>query len=105
MKMALLAARGTISTATNKWRQIVIVFGLICSLAMLFYICAFVWRFDVFGEAVRDNKHGWLGPTIRGDSHTMDIGEVGYYEGTDFSLYRTYRPLCGLWLSVTGFSN
>lgn len=94
-----------IATVMKKWRHIGFAFGLICSCAVLFYVCAFVWRFDVLGDAVRDNNRGWLGPGIRGNSHTVDIGKVGYYEGVDFSLYWAYRPLCRLWLSVKGFSN
>jgi len=66
------------------------------------YVGCFVWRFDIFSAPVRDNEHGWLGPRIRGDSHSVDIGEVYYYEGTDFSLYDRYSPLCALWLTLQG---
>ena len=77
----------------------------LCLVLLLFYVGSFTCRFEIFGDPVRDNAHGWLGPTIRGDLHTADIGKVGYYEGTDFSLYRTYRPLCGLWLRAWGYSD
>jgi hypothetical protein len=69
-----------------------------------FYIGCFVWRFDIFSAPVRENAHGWMGPEIRGVSHTMDIGGVYYYEGTDFSLYQSYRPLCEAWLVIQGLS-
>jgi len=87
----------------RKARHTVLIFGAICFCAALLYVGSFACRFDLFGDAVRDNEHGWLGPAIREDSRTVDIGKVGYYEGTDFSLYRTYRPLCRVWLSVMGF--
>jgi len=89
----------------KRWNRRAAALGVICSSVFLFYVGSFFWRFDVFGDAVRDDKHGWLGPAIRGDSHTVDIGKVLFYEGTDFSLYRTYRPCCRLWLSVMGFSD
>jgi hypothetical protein len=69
---------------------------------MAFYCGSFIWHFEILGDPVRDNAHGWLGPVIRGDSHTVDIGKVGFYEGTDLSFYRTYRPLCVIWLRVQG---
>jgi len=89
----------------KKLRRMVLICGAICICAVFFYICSFACYFDVFGDAVRDNKHGWLGPEIRGNSHTVDIGKVGYYEGIDFSLYQKYSPLCRLWLFGMGFSN
>ena len=46
---------------------------------------------------------GWLGPVIRGDLSVVDIGKVYYREDTDISLYRTFRPLCRVWLSIMGF--
>jgi hypothetical protein len=70
-----------------------------CFLAL--YVGSFIWHFDIFSSPVRDG-HGWLGPVVRGDSHVVDIGKVYDYEGTDFSLYRTYHPLCVVWLRVNG---
>jgi len=89
----------------KKWIRRAVLSGMICSCGFLFYVGYFIWHFEVFSDAVRDDKHGWLGPAIRRDSHTMDIGKVLFYEGTDFSAYRTYRPLCRLWLLVMGFSD
>lgn len=68
---------------------------------LTFYIGCFIWRFDVLSLPVRDNVHGWLGPLIRGDSHSICIGDVYFYEGTDFTLYDFYHPLCALWLLAT----
>jgi len=33
----------------------------------------------------------------------VDIGKVYYFEGTDISLYRTFRAPCKVWLWVMGF--
>ncbi len=76
---------------------------LIASILVL-YVAAFVWRFDVLSDPVRNNQYGWLGPQIRGDKHSVDIGKVLYYESDDVSPYRgVFRPLCKLWIWVNGF--
>jgi len=70
---------------------------------MVLYFAAFICRFEILSSPVRDDAHGWLGPVMRGDTHSVDIGKVYYYEGTDFSAYRVFRPLCRVWLLVMGF--
>jgi len=74
----------------------------VLSLASVVYLALFFWRFDALGAPVRDDAHGWLRPHIRGDTHIKDIGKVYYYEGSDFSSYRTFRPLCRIWLKAHG---
>jgi hypothetical protein len=77
--------------------------SLLTALAVVvIYVGAFVWRFDVLSSPVRDDKHGWLGPLIRGDVHSRDIGKAYFYESDDVSSYRTFSPLCKLWLLVQG---
>ncbi|MFN2624295.1 MAG: hypothetical protein ABR611_15785, partial [Chthoniobacterales bacterium] len=67
------------------------------------YIAAFVWRFDVVSAPVRNNKYGWLGPQIRGDTHSVDIGKVLSYESDEISAYRgVFRPLCKVWVWMKG---
>jgi hypothetical protein len=80
------------------FRLLAITFGV----AMVLYFAAFICRFEIFSSPVRDDAHGWLGPVMRGDSHSLDIGKVYYYEGADFSSYRVFRPLCKVWLLVMG---
>jgi hypothetical protein len=82
------------------WR--VFQWSLIPFCALALYVGSFVWHFDIFSAPVRGGAYGWLGPAIRVDSHAADIGEVYDYEGTDFSLYRAYHPLCVVWLRVNG---
>ena len=77
----------------------------LCVVLVWIYVVSFACRFDVLSDYAVRNNHGWLGPVILGDKHTVDIGKVVYYEGTDVSLYQTYRPLCVLWLRVWGFSD
>jgi hypothetical protein len=76
-------------------------FTQILALAASVYIVSFIAMFEVFGPAVRDDSHGWLGPTPR-SKHLKgmmdDIGKVNFYTGTDITLYRVYRPLCAVWL-------
>lgn len=72
--------------------------------ALVLYVAAFVWRFDVLSDPVRNNQNGWLGPQIRGDKYCVDIGKVLYYGSDDISPYRgVFRPLCKVWIWVNGF--
>ena len=77
--------------------------AMTCGLLVNLYFAAFICRFEIFCSPVRDEVHGWLGPLMRGDTDSVDIGKVYYYEGTDFSSYRAFRPLCKVWLRVMGF--
>jgi hypothetical protein len=86
-----------------KIRKQIRLLPIACGVLIVVYLVAFVWRFDILGAPVRDGNHGWLGPPIRGNSQIVDIGKVYYYEGTDGSLYRSFRPVCRVWLWVTGF--
>jgi hypothetical protein len=52
------------------------------------YVAGFVSRFDVLSAPVQNERYGWLGPHIRGDTHWVDIGKVLYYESDDVSPYR-----------------
>jgi len=83
----------------RRFRLLAITFGV----AMVLYFTAFICRFEILSSPVRDNAHGWLGPVMRGDTHSADIGKVYYYEGTDFSSYRVFHPLCRVWLCLMGF--
>ncbi len=72
---------------------------VIILLPPLFYILAFAVRFEVFGYPVRDERHGWLGPRVRGDARCEDIGKVWYYHGDDISDYTgVFWPLCRFWI-------
>jgi hypothetical protein len=69
------------------------------------YCFSFFAFFEIFGPPVRDAPHGWLGPTPRTvipKDQIVDIGEVGFYTGTNTTLYRIYRPLCVTWLWLNG---
>ena len=70
------------------------------------YIISFLALFEVFRPPVRDDTHGWLGPTPRSKllkGTILDIGKVNFYTGTDITPYRLYRPLCVIWLWLNGF--
>lgn len=73
----------------------------IVGLVLAVYVLAFVCRFDVFSSPVR-NKHGWLGPLIRGDTHSVDIGKTYDYESDDLFYYHVFWPLCKMWILVNG---
>ena len=74
----------------------------IAGLTLAVYLVAFVWRFDVFSSPVRNNKHGWLGPLIRGDTHSVDIGKTYDYKSDELFYYRLFWPLCKIWILVNG---
>jgi len=70
--------------------------------ALLIYVGCFCWRFEILGLPVRNQDRGWLGPWIEGDTRTVDIGEVGFYESSDYRLYDFYSPLCFAWILANG---
>ena len=74
----------------------------IVGLVLAVYLIAFVWCFDVFSSPVRSTKHGWLGPLIRGDTHSVDIGKTYDYESDDLFYYHLFWPLCKMWILVNG---
>jgi hypothetical protein len=74
----------------------------IVGLVLMVYFAAFVWCFDVFSSPVRNDRHGWLGPLIRGDTHSVDIGKTYNYESDDLFYYRVFWPLCKIWVLVNG---
>lgn len=76
--------------------------ALFAGVLMILYLAAFVCCFEILSCPVRNDSHGWLGPVMRGDMHSVDIGKVYYYEGTDFASYRVFQPLCKVWLLVQG---
>ena len=67
------------------------------------YVIAFIAFFDVLSSPVRAEGDGWLGPVLRGDRHSIDIGKVFIYQG-DQSYYRVFWPCCRLWLFSQGLS-
>ena len=76
---------------------------IVSAILVAVYVGTFVWRFDLLSAPVRNDTQGWLGPARRGDTHVVDIGKSYFYEGTDYSDYQRFRPLCKVWLFVTGF--
>jgi hypothetical protein len=44
----------------------------------------------VFSSPVIDNKHGWLGPLIRGNTQSLDIGKTYDYKADDLFYYRLF---------------
>jgi len=68
---------------------------------LLGYVISFISVFNVFSSPVRNND-GWIGPAIRGNKQTRDIGKVFYYESQDYLLYDIYWPLCKVWLLIQG---
>jgi len=71
------------------------------AVAMAVYFGMFCYRFEVLGDPVI-GKRGWEGPYMRGDRHPVDAGKVGVYEGTDYSLYDLYSPMCHIWIFCNG---
>ncbi len=84
-----------------------LVFGLACVAAAAFVceVVAFVVTFETLGLPVRDNVHGWLGPTPRHTGCVQDIGKVNYWTCSDVSVFRRHEISCRLWLKMEGFSS
>ena len=78
--------------------------GLLCLCVTLGYqVVRFAQTFELFGPAVRNSEHGWLGPTPRNaDACLMDIGKVYSWECEDISIFTEHRLGCRIWLFVIG---
>jgi hypothetical protein len=74
----------------------------ILAFVLALYLVAFVWCFDVFSSPVRSSKHRWLGPLIRGDTRSVDVGKTYDYASDDLFYYRLFWPLCRAWLLANG---
>ena len=74
----------------------------IVALVLVVYLAAFVWRFDVFSSPVRNDRHGWLGPLIRDDKHSVDIRKTYNYQSDDLLYYRAFWPLRKIWILMNG---
>jgi len=80
-------------------------FGLIAIVAAIgLHLGFFCYRFDVFSDPVFGRDRGWLGPYIRGNRDTVDVGKVGYYESTDYALYDFYSGPCRAWIFLNGLN-
>jgi len=78
-------------------------FQVIAALAVL-YVVSFVFVFEVLCFPVH-NQSGWLGPKKRYNPQVSDIGKIYCYDGTDMGFYRSYRPLCIVWLWFNGLAD
>jgi len=68
------------------------------------YTAMFCWHFEMFGQPVINRERGWIGPSIRHDQKSPDVGGVRYYESSDYRLYDFYRPLCRAWIWMNGLA-
>ena len=67
------------------------------------YLTAFACCFNILSAPAR-SWDGWLGPLARSDSHAIDIGSVWHIDSPNRAIYRTFTPLCYLWLRAQGLS-
>ena len=74
----------------------------ILGVALALYIVAFLLCFDPLSSPVRNKEHGWLGPLIRGDTHSQDVGKVYTYQSDDLFYYRVFWPFCKAWIFLNG---
>jgi hypothetical protein len=77
---------------------------LLIFVSCAYYPAVFVYRFELFGLPVRDNDHGWLGPTPRGTTCARDIGKVNYWECKDISIFEKHYLGCRIWLWANGIT-
>jgi hypothetical protein len=83
-------------------RRVVIGVGAALVLVAVAYLGAFVAEFQLLGLPVRDEVHGWLGPTPRNTSCVVDIGKVNSWQCDDITVFRRYRFGCQAWLWAMG---
>jgi hypothetical protein len=70
---------------------------------MMWFVGAFVWEFELLGLPVRNNTHGWLGPTLRNNACVEDIGKVNYWTCGDIRVFTRHRLGGWAWLKLNGF--
>jgi len=85
-----------------KW--LLVLAALLAFAAALYPAVRFTAAFQLFGPPVRDNQHGWLGPTPRGTQCVDDIGKVNYWRCEDVTVFQRHRFGCRLWLSANGLA-
>jgi hypothetical protein len=84
-------------------RRLVTLGGVLSLLLIGGYVVAFVAQFSILGPPVRDEAHGWLGPTPRGSSCVRDIGKVNEWTCDDIGVFQRYRLGSRVWLWANGF--
>jgi hypothetical protein len=67
---------------------------------MICCVGGYVWEFELFGLPVRNNAHGWLGPTPRSRVCVEEIGKVNYWTCKDIAVFTRHRLGCWVWLKL-----
>jgi hypothetical protein len=92
----------------RRLRRLVLSTALLSALGLSgYWTFVFFNTFNVFGLPVRDDSHGWLGPTPWAEEATptcvVDIGKVNYWRCSDVTVFRRHRLGCALWVLLNGF--
>lgn len=67
---------------------------------IVWLVAGFVREFELLGLPVRDNTHGWLGPTPRSRVCVEDIGKVNCWTCNDIAVFTRHRLGCWVWLKL-----
>jgi hypothetical protein len=76
--------------------------GAVFVLIVAVYVSAFLTEFQLLGLPVRNEAHGWLGPTPRRASCVVDTGKINSWQCDDITIFQRYRLGCQAWLWVMG---
>ena len=67
-------------------------------------IAIFANKFELFGYPVRNNVHGWLGPTPRDSKCLEDIGKVYDWSCDNIEIFKNNQIDCKIWLKLNGLA-
>jgi hypothetical protein len=91
-----------VSLEVKFWKKFVLTILTLCICVFGYFLSVFVLRFQLLGYPVRNNEHGWLGPTPRSSSCVEDAGKVNYWKCDDVSVFKEHRIGSALWLRLNG---
>jgi hypothetical protein len=86
------AEESRVEATRSRWRRGALVGAYIGVGVVIYQITSFIVAFQMLGLPVRDDTHGWLGPTPGRTGCVIDIGKVNYWNCPDVSLFKRHLP-------------
>ena len=91
------------AAARARWSRVGVAVACLAATVVLYQVSMFLVIFEVLGPPVRDNTHGWLGPTPRQTGCVEDMGKMNYWNCPDVSVFQHHQLGCRVWLWANGF--
>jgi hypothetical protein len=88
--------------SSSRWGKILGLGAAFLAAWIVYSGSTFMATFEMLGPPVRNDQHGWLGPTPRGSECVLDIGKVNEWTCADTSVFERHRFGCSIWLALNG---